>query len=321
MQDAIKNFSKQFEYEPAIENESGLVRHKTIIIAGMGGSHLAADILKSLRPDLDIVIHSDYGLPLWSPEQLAQSMVVASSYSGNTEETIDAFETAYKNNISVVAIAVGGKLLEMARAKNTPRIQLPDTGIQPRMAVGLSLRAMLAAIGENKLLEETKMLAQSLAPEALKEQGIRLATTLQGKIPIIYASHHNKAVALNWKIIFNENTKIHAFFNVFPEFNHNEMTGFDVVDATRELSKNFLCIMLRDTDDHPKIQKRMDSTESLLSEKGISTLRVALTGSSRPEKIFSSLILANWTAASLAAYYGLDHEPVPMVEEFKKLIA
>ena len=324
--EAFKNFPKHFEYEPVIENEAQLGRHKTIIVAGMGGSHLAADILKSLRPDLDIVIHSDYGLPEWDDKDLKRSLIIASSYSGNTEETIGAFEAARQKNISVVVIATGGKLLGLARANQMPFIQLPETGIQPRMAIGFSLRAMLAAIGEKELLEEYSKLAHTLKSEEFEGEGRTLAEKLRGKIPLIYASARNKAVALNWKIILNETGKIPAFYNVLPEINHNEMTGFSAAGGSafdgdiQNLSKNFSCVLLKDAEDGSKINRRIDVLEKMYSDRGIPIHRLELEGASRLYKIFSSILTATWTAVFLAEYYHVEAEQVPMVEEFKRAI-
>lgn len=320
MQDAIKSFPKQFRYRPKIEGGK-LKKFKKFIIAGMGGSHLAGDIIKTLKPELDIIIHNDYGLPgdLSRPTR-GRTLVIASSYSGNTEETISAFEQAVKNNVPVVAIAVGGKLIELAKQYGVPYVQLPDTGIQPRSALGFSLLAMLKAMKLNDVLKEAKGLAKTLDPKALEEKGRALAEKLINHIPIIYASARNMSVAYNWKIKFNETGKIPAFYNVFPELNHNEMTGFDVKDTSRTLSEKFHFIILKDSEDHPQIQKRMQILERLYRERNLPVEVIELAGKSKLEKIFSSLLLADWAAVYTGQNYGLEPEAVPMVEEFKKLI-
>ncbi len=263
MQDAILNFPKQFHWRPKIEN-GPLKKYKKFVVAGMGGSHLAGDIIKSLRPELDIVVHSDYGLPIGLPPFLIPStslradkegekgefssptpsssppraggenkrsqrrgvLVIASSYSGNTEETIDAFEKAVAENLPVAAIAIGGKLLELAKKHSVPYIQLPDTGIQPRSALGFSMMAMLKLMKQNELLKAARELSQIVRPHNLEQSGKTLAERLKNFVPVIYSSTRNAAVAYNWKIKLNETGKIPAFYNIFPELNHNEMTGF-----------------------------------------------------------------------------------------------
>lgn len=328
MRDAILNFVKQFEYEPRLENAEHFRPGKKFIVCGMGGSALAAEIIKDLKPDLDILIHRDYDLPsphLSSPtrgEELKEGvLVIASSYSGNTEETISAFEQARSRNLPLVAISIGGKLLDLARHYSIPYIQMPDTGIQPRLALGFSFRAMLKAMGEDDLLAESTKLAAALKPADLEGEGRAWAAKLKGYAPVIYSSAKNSSVAYNWKIKFNETGKIPAFYNVFPELNHNEMTGFDVKDSSRVLSEKFYFLLLRDDADNPQIQKRMTVLEKLYRARDLPTEVVEMSGQTRLEKIFNSLLLADWIAFHTAEGYGLESQAVPMVEEFKKLIS
>lgn len=320
MQDAILAMAKQFAYEPVIENRGMLPRFERVIVAGMGGSHLAADLLSMLDPSLSLRVHSDYGLPVLSPEEKAHTLVIASSYSGNTEETLDAYAQARAEGVAVAAIAVGGKLIELARRDGVPFVQLPNTGIQPRSALGFSLMALLALLGKDSLLSEARRLVTELQPDALQEEGKRLAEWLQGKVPIVYASRSRGPIAYNWKIKLNETGKVPAFFNLVPELNHNEMTGFDVVEATRDLSSRFAFIFLQDELDHPRNQRRMEVMARLYRDRGLSVKEIRLEGEKLFHKTFASLLLADWTAVALAAHYGLESEQVPMVEEFKKML-
>ncbi len=131
----------------------------------------------------------------------------------------------------------------------------------------------------------------------------------------------NEAIAYNWKIKFNETGKIPAFYNIFSELNHNEMTGFDVKDVTKDLSKNFTFILLKDNADDERIQKRMRILKKLYEDRGLSVIEIELQGDTAFQKIFSSIILADFAAYYTAMGYGLDPEQVPMVEEFKKLVS
>src|SRR3989344_46433 len=257
MQDAIKNFNKQFKFRPKLEGgpstSSGaslkIKRYKTYIVCGMGGSHLAANIMQTAMPELDIVIHSDYGLPSLSEGRMKKTLVIASSYSGNMEETISGCEEARKKNISVIAIAVGGKLIDMAKKDNVPYVVLPG-GIQPRSALGYSIKALMKAMKLNDGIKQISELAKTLDPKSLEDEGKNLAQKLQGKVPVIYSSTRNYSIAYKWKIKFNETGKIPAFCNVLPELNHNEMTGFDVKDTTKNLSQKFCFILLEDKTDY-----------------------------------------------------------------------
>lgn len=322
MEEALKDFPKQFTWKPMIENEARLEKGKRVIAAGMGGSHLAADIVNAWNPSLRIVVHRDYGLPPISDGELKREyLVVAVSYSGNTEETLDAFEAAREKGVPVAAVSTGGKLLERARAAAVPAVMIPSIGPMPRVAVGLMTKALLAILGETEGLKELEALPKLLRPRDLKTAGKTLVKALKGRVPVIYASNRNEAVALNWKIKFNETGKIPAFMNVLPEANHNEMTGFDVVPKTKRLSQKFGFIFLNDAEDHPKVKRRMAILKELYEARGFPVTLAELSGENRFHKIFSSLLTADWTALTLARKYGTEPEAVPMVDEFKKLIA
>lgn len=320
MRDAILDFHTQFSYDPKIENSENFTAHKKFIVLGMGGSHWAADLIKTWNPFLDIAIHANYGLPLLPDDILKNSLIIGNSYSGNTEETLDGFRAAFEQQFSVFVISTGGTLIDFAKAHSISYIQMPNTGIQPRSALGFNMRALLKAMGEERAITESSDLATTLEPASLEEAGKTLAGKLKGKIPVIYASHRNTSLANIWKIKFNETGKIPAFANVFPELNHNEMTGFDVTDTTRDLAKNFYFVLLKDAEDHPQIQKRMVVLEKLYLDRGLSIEAFNLEGSSWFQKAFFSLVLADWAAYYTAEGYGVESEQVPMVEEFKKLI-
>lgn len=318
--DVIKKFPDQFTFAPVIQNGGEFTPPKKAVLIGMGGSRLAAELLTVRDPVYDLLIHSDYGLPVRDEADMRSRLVILSSYSGNTEEVLNASDEAARRGLASISISVGGILLERARARGTPYIELPRTGIQPRAAIGLSMRALLKTLGREDLLQETAALARTLQPAASEEAGRALADALKGYVPIVYASRQNGPVAVNWKIAINEGAKIPAFTNVFPELNHNEMTGFDIQETTRGLSKHFSFIFLQDDADHPRIAKRMEVLQGLYRARGLPVHAIALGGGTVFEKIFSSLILARWTAYYLAAIYGVPPEEVPMVEEFKKLI-
>lgn len=316
--EALKNFPSQFTYKPVIENAEMLSRFHKFVVVGMGGSHLAADLLRILDPYLDIIIHQDYGLPVLSPKEFAQRIIILSSYSGNTEEVLDAFEYARKRKFPITIITVGGKLLELAKKYHLPYIQIPDMGIQPRLALGFSFKAFLKIIGNEDALKETKNLASSLSSLKLKKSGHTLARQLYECIPIIYSSGHLAPLAYIWKIALNETSKIPSFCNIFPELNHNEMIGFDGKKITKKLIHPFSCIILKSADDPPRIQVRMKILKQLYSLREISVIILNLHGKNIFQKIFSSILLAHWTAYSLARHYGVPAEQVSMIEEFKK---
>lgn len=326
MEHAIRNIDTQFDFRPKVENENELKPAVSFVVGGMGGSHLAAGLLKILNPEIDIHIHEDYGLPPLASRRFQHSLFIASSYSGNTEETLDFAERAFAKGHNVAVISTGGKLLDFAKKQFIPYIELPQTGIQPRSAIGFSLMAFCRLLGDEKTANNLIALGFKLKKDRLEKlselekRGAILAHELRGKVPVIYSSRTNSAIAYNWKIKFNETAKIPAFFNVLPELNHNEMTGFDVIPSTEKLSNDFFFIFLGDENDSPRIQKRMDILKKLYQKRKLDGIYISFTEKTLEENMFSSLLLADWTTLSLSKIYGTEPEKVPMVEEFKKLM-
>ncbi|MBI3589743.1 MAG: hypothetical protein HY093_05035 [Candidatus Liptonbacteria bacterium] len=330
MEKSILNFPKQFAFRPKIENAKNLRPAENFIVAGMGGSALAAELLKTAHPELNLIVWKSYDLPsvrrslgAGNPSKTyhlkPNTLLVASSYSGSTKETLSAFESARKRKLNIAVLTVGGKLLALAKKYKVPYIQMPETGIQPRMSAGLNLVSLAQFIGL-KDQPQIHSLAKSLKPEIWRAKGKALSENLWDQVPVIYSSAQNFPIAMNWKIKFNENAKIPSFANFFPELNHNEMTGFDVKKTTANLSSNLHLIFLEDGADHPRIKRRFAVTKKLLTEKGINLSEIPISGKNTWEKIFSSTLLADWTSFYLAKYYGVDPEQVPMVETLKKLI-
>lgn len=319
MKKAILNFPKQFEYEPKIENAVGhLAKFDKFAFMGMGGSGLVGDLVRMINPELDIVVRKGYGLP--GVKDLANRFLLFVSYSGNTEEILDAFDAALKAGHHLAVISTGGELLKRAKKVGVLYIQIPDTGIQPRVSVGLQLRAALKLMGREDTYKEVGKLAKRLDAKKLEEEGKELAQKLAGKVPIIYSSRQNLPLAYNWKIKFNETGKVPAFYNAFSELNHNEMTGFDVNENNRSLSENMVFVFLRDQGDHPRIKKRMTVAEKIFKKRGFQVHNVKLEGKDTAEKLFSSALSADWAAYYIALANGSEPNDVPMVEEFKKLI-
>lgn len=325
MEQAIRDFAKQFSFEPVIENADRMPTFNVqggwrAVVGGMGGSHLAADIFSALYPSIPVTTHRSYDLPQSGGTGVDLTFYIASSYSGNTEETLSFLKAAIDKKKNCAAIATGGALIDFARQNNLPFVVIPDTGIQPRSALGYSILALARLIGSDAIVKDLQTLANDLKPDDLEKEGQDLAAQIKGKVPVIYSSEINETVAYNWKIKFNETGKIPAFYNVFPELNHNELAGMDVLPSTKELSERFHFIFIEDAEDHPRVVVRTSVTEQLYSERGISFTRLQLTGKGRSERIFGSLILADWTALKTAEQYKAEPEAVLIIERFKKLI-
>ncbi|KKU19635.1 MAG: N(2),N(2)-dimethylguanosine tRNA methyltransferase [Parcubacteria group bacterium GW2011_GWA1_47_11] len=315
MREAIVNFPKQFKYEPKVENAVGhLVKFERFALMGMGGSALIGDLIKKLDPDLDIVVHKGYGLP--RGVDLNGRLLIFVSYSGNTEETLDAFDYALKAGHHLAVVGTGGKLLDKAKKIGILYVELPNTDVQPRVSLGFQIRAVLTLMQQSGLYKEVGKLA-TVNFKGLEKEGEKLAKGIAGKIPLIYASGDNGTIAYNWKIKFNETGKIPAFWSVLPEANHNEINGFG---GTEKKLSNFVCLFIKDDRDHSRVKKRMTVLGAVYKELGLSVKTIPLKGKSEAQKLFGSLILGDWTAYYTAKVYGNEANEVPLVKKFKKLI-
>ena len=319
MEKALKDFHKQFDYRPEIKNKQKLRKYEKYIVVGMGGSALSAGLLKTAYPNLNLIIHKSYGLPVIHHEDKAKTLIIASSFSGNTEETIDGFKEALSQKIDVAAITTGGKLKDMAEKNKVPLVVVPDIGIEPRLATGYSLNSILGLIDhvEHKKLSS---LVKSLNSKKEEEKARVLTEKILDKVPIIYSSARNEAIAYYWKIALNESGKIPAFCNFFPELNHNEMNSYESIKTTETLGEKFHFIFLKDQTDHPRIIKRMEVCKKLYEDLGYKVEVVNLEGGLIWQRIFSSILMAGWVALYISKYYGTEPEKVPMIETFKKLI-
>ncbi|PWB38927.1 MAG: hypothetical protein C3F02_01560 [Parcubacteria group bacterium] len=318
MKQAIGSFAQQLSYRPRVKNGS-LRKMKNFVVCGMGGSHLAADIIKDYYPGLNLVIHRDYGLPaVANPKKY---LTIISSYSGNTAEAITAFRQARRKKIPLACATTGGKLLALAIEHHVPYIKIPDTGIEPRSALGFSLVAMLQLMQQDKILSEIRMAALMINQGRAEKAGRALARKLKGFIPVIYTSEQHVGLGYNWKIRFNETGKIPAFYNVLPELNHNEMVGFDREKSTKKLSERFYFIFLTDRDDYPPVTIRMKVLQTLYAQKKLPVLLWPLLGKNRWHKIFQALAIADWAAYYTAKQYRLEAQETVIIDRFKKIIA
>ncbi len=325
MQKVILSFPKQFQAgikaaeKTALKSYTFLTPPENIIICGMGGSALPGDILVTLRP-LNVFVHKSYGLP---PQAGNNSFIICISYSGNTEETLSAFSEALKKKLPLVAITTGGKLKELCNKNKVPLALIPSPYIPPRLALGAQFAALLQILVNHNLLPESLIkellkLGQCLKSKKLESQGKELAKKIYQRIPIIYAPKQFREVGLIWKNCLNENAKILALTNYFPELNHNEINGFWKINERQIDSKKLFLIFLKDNQDHPGIRKQIKIAEDIIQKEGIEGRIVDIEGKSMLEKIFSAILLGFWMSFWLAIKYEIDPTSVKTIEELKK---
>ncbi len=310
MREQLLNFPKQLAAGLEVVNADRLSQTDKFILCGMGGSALAGGLMKVYNPKLDLLLHRDYGLPRVPRYFLEGSLLILSSYSGQTEEVLNTLELALARGLKVAVIASAGELLAQAKQLGLPYVVLP-TGLPPRLAVGYSFAGLARLLGDDKIIPGLALASAALDLTASESTGKKLSAWLGGKWPIIYASTVNLHLAYYWKICLNETGKTAAFFNVLPEMNHNELEAAD---------HHFSYIFLRDSADHSSIAHRFDRLVEMFEARGLAATQVFLSGRSPLEKIFHSVWLANWTAYHLALAAGRDPVETPLIEEFKKLI-
>lgn len=296
-----------------------------ISVLGMGGSALAAEFVRSWLSDrlpVPIEIVRDYALPAYVGKQ---SLVVASSYSGNTEETLEALTHAEKSGAEIVIVSSGGKLEEHARAKGYPFYKLP-AGVQPRLALMWGAVALADIIEQLGLLKgltkeladqaewlEAEALGWRLAVETPDNPAKQIAEALHGHAPVIYGGPMLAMPAMKWKISVNENGKNIAFYNQFSELNHNEFIGWLHPKADK-----FKVIELQSSLDHPQIIKRFDVSNRLLSGTMPAPIIVYAAGDTKLQQMLWCLILGDFVGTYLGFLNGIDPTPVPLIEKLKK---
>jgi glucose/mannose-6-phosphate isomerase len=301
---------------------------KNVVFTGMGGSSLVAEFARTW-PQLDVpyVITKEYTLPKFVGED---TLVIAASYSGNTEETLEALEHARKVDAQIAVITHGGTLLENATTHGDILAQLADAP-QPRAGVFSAYRALVEILEAAALIPQgsTKELEKLVEPlEAAAKQWTadvpetnnyakQLAQKMVGKTPIIYGGPLMAPAAYKWKIDVNENAKNTAWCGVLPEFNHNEFLGW----SGHPVEKPFAVIDLLSSFEHPRVQKRFEVSDRLLSGMRPASVNVEAKGNSALEHMLYLVLLGDMATTYLAYLNGVNPSPVVLVEKFKKELA
>lgn len=309
---SILTLKEQLKCHLEIKNNKG-IKAENFVLVGMGGSALAGGIIKSNNPKIPLAIHKSYGLPYIKEPQ--KTLVIFSSYSGNTEETLDALIEARKRGLKMAVISKNGKLLQIAKKENLPYIEIPNLNLQPRMALGFSTVSLIQILNLKKELKKLKETAEKIDFLLLKKEGKSLSEKLKNLVPIIYASDKNIEIGYNMKIKFNENAKAPAFCSQIPESNHNEISSLN--KKTIKFAKNLVPLFLKDESDHLRIKKRMEITKKIYKEEGFETIEIEIKGDFF-EKYFLAGVLTDYATFFLAQHYGFDPCSVPTIEKLKK---
>ncbi|MFZ1360645.1 MAG: bifunctional phosphoglucose/phosphomannose isomerase [Candidatus Saccharimonadales bacterium] len=302
---------------------------KRVVFAGMGGSALAAMLAKDwldARLSLPFEIVKSYDLPAYVD---GETLVIASSYSGNTEETLSCLQQARERSAQLGVIASGGHLLTITRHQSIAHVVVPS-GVQPRMAVLYNLRATVAllvhfGVVEQSVFDEIAETADflrtassewSASVPTAKNIAKQLAVLAAGKTPVIYGGALTGALAYKWKISWNENAKNVAFCNQYPEMNHNEFMGW----VSHPIEKPFVVFDLISPLEHPQIIKRFAISDRLLSGKRPKAQVVELRGDTLLQQLLWGCLLADYVSIYVAILNGVDPVPVALIEKLKQAL-
>lgn len=286
---------------------------RNIVIAGMGASGIAANLVESLtfgRVPIPITVCKSYSLPQFvSPHTL----FIACSYTGDTEETVAALQKALLKRASIIAVASGGKLLDIAREYNLFYIQLPSGAESGRFMIGHMMTALLYALYHTNLIgaafiRETENAIEYIdrGEKAIQVEAELIAKKLKGKLPVIYCDARLHAMATRFQQQLNENSKHLAHVNVFPEMNHNELTGWQHPEAILPLLQ---VIYLYSDHDHERIEKRMEICRSIFEGKSNPIIDIVAEGASLLEQYYHLLHLTDWISYWLARENGVEPDP------------
>lgn len=295
-----------------------------IVFAGMGGSALCALVAQSWPGfEVPFEVCRNYDIPAYVSKN---TLFFASSYSGNTEETLTALEQAEAKGAGIIVIAGGGKLADIANQKGYPLLMLPKVS-QPRFAVLYGLKAIVSATdalgitsgAAAELANKADFLQQTTAGwvptvPTDKNPAKQLAQDIIGKSGVIYAGPKLAPAAYKWKISLNENAKQVAWWGQYPEFNHNEFLGW----TKQPVDKPYAVVDLRSSLEHPRVQKRFAVSEQLLSGMRPSPMVIDPQGVDLLEQLLWTIALGDFVSLYVALLNGLNPSPVELIEKFKK---
>lgn len=303
-----------------------------IVFTGLGGSAIGADFVRSYlysENKIPIIVSRDYEIPAYVD---SSALVFVASYSGNTEETLSAYKEVKERGATIIAISSGGKLKELALNDKITFIGIPQ-GIPPRCAFGYQSIIPLVVLGRLGLIKDHALYIKqairvleelrdnSLSPKISQKDNIAKATAakLYNKFTVIYsASVYFDFCSIRMRGQLAENAKALASSHLFPEMNHNEIVGW--VNPNK-LFKDFVVVILRDKQVHPRVSLRMDITRDILKKEGVRVIEIWSSGEELLSRIFSLVYIGDFISYYLAILYGIDPTPVDRVTYLKNQLA
>jgi glucose/mannose-6-phosphate isomerase len=306
------------------------VKAEKVVIAGMGGSAIGADLVRRLamlENTVPVWVHRDYGLP---PFVDRNTLLIFSSYSGNTEETLSCFNDSIRTQAKKMVLTTGGKLKALADKERIPVLTI-DYEAPPRAAFSHSFVSLLGIFHSLRFLQDKsadmkeslavmKRIEDSSSEKTPLDSNLakQLAADLFGRLAVIYGAGLLSDVAFRWKTQVNENSKAWAFHEVFPELNHNAVVGYPLPAETRQ---KIMVVLLHSASLHPRTSIRYQVTSEILSKAGIKHKRVEATGKSPLAQMIGMVLLGDYVSFYLAMLNRTDPMPVPVIDTLKSRLA
>lgn len=324
MKALVENFTTQLKEakqiaEKAIISKSSNIHN--IVITGLGGSGIGGTIISELIADnckVPISINKDYFLPAFVNEN---TLVIISSYSGNTEETVNAMQQAVAKKAQVSCVTSGGKVLEIAKQHQFDFIEIPG-GQPPRSCIGYSLVQLIKILVEkgfanNSLFSDLEKSIDLLDREkdAIKKESEEIAKKLFNKIAVIYSLGTCEGTTVRFRQQINENSKMLCWHHVFPEMNHNELVGW----TTR--NENIAVVTFHTSFDYDRTKKRYEVCKPIFEKYSSAVIDINAKGSSKLEQFFYLINIGDWISCYLADLKGIDPVEVKVIDHLKGELA
>lgn len=325
MKTLVANFSKQLTEAIAIGSSAKLTaspnKIANVLICGLGGSGIGGSIVTELvigNAIVPINVTKGYFIPAYVNEN---TLVIISSYSGNTEETLNCMQLALAKNAKIVGISSDGKVLETSKIKGFDCIVVPG-GMPPRSCLGYSLTQLFFVLGFHKIintnfkaeLEASVKLIDSEESSIIAEAK-SIAEKIKGKIPVIYATTYNEGIAIRFRQQLNENSKILCWHHIVPEMNHNELVGWT------EKNDDLSVLFFLDKDDYSRNLSRVDINKQVIKKYASSITDIYSKGNSIIEKAIYFIHLGDWISVALGEIRGVDLMEVNVINQLKSKLS
>jgi glucose/mannose-6-phosphate isomerase len=325
MKNLVAGFSKQLREAIEIGNKAVLTSSpneiRNVLVCGLGGSGIGGNMvseLVSMEATVPISVTKGYFIPSYVNEH---SLVIISSYSGNTEETLQCMELALVKKAKIVCVTSGGKVAEIAKSKQLDIILVPG-GMPPRACLGYSMTQLLFILQFNKIIGKTSITQLGTAiqlidaeEENIKKEAALISSKLLGKLPVLYATTYYEGVAIRFRQQLNENSKVLCWHQVIPEMNHNELVGW------RDKNENIAVILFRDRHEYERNNVRIEINKSVILKYTPNITEIWSKGTSIIEKAIYFIHLGDWISVDLAEKRGFDASEINVINELKSSLS